>query len=141
MAGPGAKRIYRRRVVHLAYAEGRVADVYALRVAFATALARAGVPLARAPNLMRNSEPRLAANVYTRLDLAGARTMVGRVDGPLFPAAIPSSPLAPASGDTRAHVAARRGAHGREGDPRALVRSARPAREFLGWESGGAARN
>lgn len=51
-----------------------VFDFHALRVQFATDLARAGVSLQAAQRLMRHSDPRLTASIYTRLgraDLAG----------------------------------------------------------------------
>jgi len=44
-------------------------DFHALRVTFATNLARSGVPLALAQRLMRHSTPALTSNIYTRLRL------------------------------------------------------------------------
>jgi integrase len=51
-----------------------------LRVSYATSLARAGVPLAQAQRLMRHSDPKLTANVYTRLELSDARAAVAKID-------------------------------------------------------------
>lgn len=54
---------------------GRVLDVHALRTTFGTLLSRAGVSLRTAQAVMRHSDPRLTANVYTDpvlLDVAGA---------------------------------------------------------------------
>jgi hypothetical protein len=56
-------------------ARGRSVDVHAFRMTFASHLARAGVPLRTAQALMRHSDPKLTANVYTdvgMLDTAGA---------------------------------------------------------------------
>ena len=50
-------------------------DVHALRTAFATGLARAGVPLRQAQELCRHSTPELTSRVYQRLrvvDVLGA---------------------------------------------------------------------
>lgn len=60
--------------------EAGVADLHALRATFATLLARAGVPLVQAQVLMRHSDPKLTANVYTRLDGADSRDAVERID-------------------------------------------------------------
>ena len=49
------------------------------RVTFATLLARAGVPLVQAQHLMRHSDPKLTANVYTRLELVDRRKAVEKV--------------------------------------------------------------
>jgi integrase len=54
---------------------GRTIDVHALRHTFGTLLARGGVPLRTAQQLMRHSDPKLTANVYTDarlLDVHGA---------------------------------------------------------------------
>ena len=54
---------------------GEVVDVHALRTAFATGLARAGVPLRQAQELCRHSTPELTSRVYQRLrvvDVLGA---------------------------------------------------------------------
>ncbi|MCA9244892.1 MAG: site-specific integrase [Phycisphaerales bacterium] len=48
---------------------GRVADVHALRMTFATMLSAAGVSLRTAQACMRHSDPRLTANTYTDLKL------------------------------------------------------------------------
>jgi len=42
-------------------------DFHALRATFATSLARADVPLTQTQRLMRHSDPKLTANVYTDL--------------------------------------------------------------------------
>jgi len=59
--------------------EAGVVDFHSLRVAFATMLARAGVPLAQAQRLLRHSTPVLTANVYTRLELSDATAAVARL--------------------------------------------------------------
>jgi integrase len=54
---------------------GRTVDLHALRTTFGTHLAAAGVPLTTAQKLMRHSDPKLTANIYTDphlLDMAGA---------------------------------------------------------------------
>ncbi len=48
--------------------QGRRLDVHGLRARFATQLAKAGVPLQAAQRLLRHSDPKLTANVYTLLD-------------------------------------------------------------------------
>ncbi len=60
-------------------AEGK-ADLHALRVTYATMLARAGVSLVQAQKLMRHSDPKLTANIYTRLRLDDAHEAVARID-------------------------------------------------------------
>ncbi len=60
-------------------AEG-VADLHALRVTYATLLARAGVSLVQAQRLMRHSDPKLTANIYTRLRLDDGHAAVARID-------------------------------------------------------------
>lgn len=45
---------------------GRI-DLHAVRVTFVTNLGRAGVPLVAAQKLARHSDPRLTANIYTKL--------------------------------------------------------------------------
>ena len=59
--------------------EGQV-DFHALRVTYATLLARAGVPLAQAQRLMRHSTPVLTSNVYTRLGIEDGRSAVASID-------------------------------------------------------------
>src|SRR5579872_5254563 len=54
-------------------------DFHALRTTFATALARAEVPLVLAQRLLRHSDPKLTANVYTKLDLEDARRAVHKL--------------------------------------------------------------
>jgi integrase len=56
------------------------ADFHALRVTYATMLARAGVSLVQAQRLMRHSDPKLTANIYTRLRLDDAHEAVARID-------------------------------------------------------------
>ncbi len=58
-----------------------VLDVHSLRVGFATALARAGVPLALAQRLMRHSDPRLTSATYTRWDAGTERGAVEDASG------------------------------------------------------------
>jgi len=50
-----------------------------LRGTTATLLARAGVPLVVAQRMLRHADPRLTANVYTRVDLADLRAGVARL--------------------------------------------------------------
>jgi len=61
--------------------EAGVADLHALRVTYATLLCRAGVSLAQAQKLMRHSDPKLTANIYTRLELSDGHAAVARIDG------------------------------------------------------------
>ncbi len=54
---------------------GRSVDIHCLRHTYATLLAQANVPLQTAQRLMRHTDPKLTANVYTHLgllDMAGA---------------------------------------------------------------------
>jgi len=46
---------------------GRRVDLHALRHTFATRLEAAGVSLTRAQDLLRHSDPRLTAGIYTHL--------------------------------------------------------------------------
>ena len=50
-----------------------------LRGTTATLLARAGVPLVVAQRMLRHADPRLTANVYTRVDLADLRAGINRL--------------------------------------------------------------
>jgi integrase len=62
--------------------QGRQADFHALRMAFGTYLQRAGVPIRVAMQLMRHSDIRLTAKVYTDpslLDTAGAVAKLPRL--------------------------------------------------------------
>jgi integrase len=65
---------------------GRVFDVHAFRMTFATLMATAGVPLRTAQAAMRHSDPRLTANTYTDphlLDVHGAvESIAMRAAGP-----------------------------------------------------------
>jgi hypothetical protein len=54
-------------------------DFHSLRVSFASNLARAGVPLATAKDLMRHFSVELTANVYTKLELHDLDEAVGRL--------------------------------------------------------------
>jgi integrase len=66
---------------------GKELDFHALRGTFATSLARSGAPLVLTQRLMRHSDPKLTANVYTRLELSAERAAVSKVDpAPLRPA-------------------------------------------------------
>lgn len=49
--------------------DGKVVDFHALRGTYCTQMARAGVPLALAMKLMRHSDPRLTAVIYTHLGM------------------------------------------------------------------------
>jgi integrase len=57
-----------------------VLDLHALRVTYATLLGRAGVSLVQAQKLMRHSDPKLTANIYTRLQMDDAREAVAKID-------------------------------------------------------------
>ena len=59
-----------------------------LRGTTATLLARAGVPLVVAQRILRHSDPRLTANIYTRVDLADLQAGIDRMG-------IPDSAAAP----------------------------------------------
>jgi integrase len=60
--------------------EEGVVDFHALRVTYATMLARAGVGLVQAQRLMRHSTPTLTANIYTRLRLDDGHAAVAKID-------------------------------------------------------------
>ena len=47
-----------------------------------TLLARAGVPLVVAQRILRHSDPRLTANIYTRVDLADLQAGIDRMGIP-----------------------------------------------------------
>jgi integrase len=69
------KRDLKRAGIPYKDEQGRQADFHALRMAFGTYLQRAGVPIRTAMQLMRHSDIRLTANIYTDatlLDTAGA---------------------------------------------------------------------
>ncbi len=53
-----------------------------LRATTATLLARGGAPMAIAQRMLRHADPRLTANVYTRVDLADMRAGVDRMGIP-----------------------------------------------------------
>ena len=59
-----------------------------LRGTTATLLARASVPLTVAQRMLRHADPRLTANVYTRVDLADLRAGIARLP-PLVPVVSP----------------------------------------------------
>ena len=59
-----------------------VADFHALRVTYATSLARSGVSPAMAQKLLRHSDPKLTLNIYTRLKLEEAQAAVARLPLP-----------------------------------------------------------
>jgi hypothetical protein len=65
-----------------------VVDFHALRVTYCTLLARAGVGLAQAQRLMRHSDPKLTANIYTRLELSDGQTAVDKIN-----VTVPAAPL------------------------------------------------
>jgi integrase len=56
---------------------GKVFDFHALRGQFATMLARGGVPLQHAQQLLRHSDPSLTANMYTHLNLQDLARAIG----------------------------------------------------------------
>lgn len=59
---------------------GKFFDFHALRYLYATNLLRAGVPLAQAQRLMRQSRPELTMDVYAQLDLADLAKEVSKLD-------------------------------------------------------------
>ncbi len=68
---------------------GRVGDFHALRHTYGTLLNKAGVPLVTAQRLMRHSDPKLTANIYTHVliqakaeAMAKLPELVGRIDEP-----------------------------------------------------------
>ena len=61
--------------------EGRKVDFHALRHTLATNLARAGVPQRLAMEIMRHSDPRLTANVYTDANALPTRAAVQQLPG------------------------------------------------------------
>jgi len=63
-------------------AQGRRVDFHALRTTFGTNLARNGVSLPMAQKLMRHSDPRLTANVYTVLSDEDARQAIAALPSP-----------------------------------------------------------
>jgi integrase len=66
-------------------AHGKVLDIHSLRVTFNSLMAAAGVPLATRQVLMRHSDPKLTAGVYTdpeTLDLDGALAALPCADAP-----------------------------------------------------------
>ncbi len=89
---------------------GRVVDIHALRTTFGTGLAAAGVPLITAQKLMRHSDPKLTANVYTDprlLDMAGAVEALS----PIAPTAFVTPTVTPTqshSGVTESSASTRR---------------------------------
>ncbi len=56
-----------------------------LRATTATLLARAGAPLVVAQRILRHSDPRLTANVYSRVDLGDLREGLNRIGIPAMP--------------------------------------------------------
>jgi len=60
---------------------GHVFDFHALRGQFATSLARNDVPLQEAQVLLRHSDPRLTANVYTHLTLRDHMKAIKKLPG------------------------------------------------------------
>ncbi len=83
LAGVPSTRTLRRYLATagvLYEAADGVVDLHALRVTYATLLARAGVALAQAQRLMRHSTPALTSNTYTRVDLADTRGAVARLE-------------------------------------------------------------
>ena len=94
--------------------QNRTVDLHALRHSFASALARANVPLVVAQKLMRHTDPAMTSRVYTHLttlDLAGAVNQL-----PTFSVALP---VALASGGQGQNVASS-GNSGGSGDTRQI---------------------
>lgn len=65
--------------IDFADAQGKRFDFHAIRGQFATMLCRSGVTLAEAQQLMRQSDPALTANIYTKLDLADLSGAVSKL--------------------------------------------------------------
>lgn len=84
---------------------GRKVDFHALRYTFATALARAGVSQRTAQELMRHSDPKLTAKVYTdasqlpTFDAVEALPWLGWVNGSLHEAVADDTVIAPQNAD------------------------------------------
>ncbi len=72
---------------------GCVVDVHALRHTFGTMLARGGVASRVTQELMRHSDPRLTANVYTHLRMTDTRAALDAL--PALTATRPANPLVP----------------------------------------------
>jgi len=68
---------------------GRVIDVHCLRHTYATMLAKAGLPLQQAQRLMRHSDPKLTASVYTHLGVLDGAAAVAKL--PALPDAKPEA--------------------------------------------------
>lgn len=49
---------------------GRIVDRHSLRACFATRLAQAGMELQHAQKLLRHSDPRLTASLYTKVEIS-----------------------------------------------------------------------
>lgn len=60
-------------------------DFHSLRVTYATMLARSGVPLALAQKLMRHSDPKLTAVVYTKFELHDRHAAASKLHARLTP--------------------------------------------------------
>lgn len=58
-------------------------DFHALRGQFGTSLARAGVSIQEAQALMRHSDPKLTANVYTHLSIQDHRKSIEKLPSPV----------------------------------------------------------
>src|SRR5262245_12850318 len=61
--------------------DGRRVDFHALRVSFASNLARAAVPIQVAKVLLRHSTIELTSKIYTRLDLFDLKGAIGKLEG------------------------------------------------------------
>lgn len=59
--------------------DGRKFDFHALRVQLAADLARSGVPLTVAQKLMRHSDPKLTASVYTQLGIVDLQAAIDKL--------------------------------------------------------------
>ncbi|MGD9691098.1 MAG: tyrosine-type recombinase/integrase [Phycisphaerales bacterium] len=78
MIGKGKRRRARTRLV-ITDADGRVADLHALRTTLGTNLARAGVAPQIAQKIMRHSDYRTTLAHYTVLGLADTAQAIGRI--------------------------------------------------------------
>src|SRR5262249_6812678 len=76
-------RLYRKDLAHagIPYKDkaGRVADIHAMRMSFASHLRRAGVDVGVAQRLLRHSDPRLTLRTYQDPALLDLREAVGRL--------------------------------------------------------------
>ena len=73
------RRDLKRAGVQVRTADGKLLDFHALRATFGTLLANENVPLTLAQTLLRHSDPKLTANVYTKHRLVDEAAAVERI--------------------------------------------------------------